>query len=529
MGPITDYLDLERYLQDRRIAQGLTWKELGKQFGKGESWMRHVCSRIKRMETDAANAGVEGMGLRGKDAAYFLALVRARYGVDWVQRADAIAHLWVHGTATTTPEGLEEDIAWLQQQPLGVWAVQALRHCTGFDGTPGEVAQILRSPSDREHCARSLADLASHGPPHPIGSPLHHVWPQRTAHHREACQRIMTAHQERGSGAKYSVCVSAAVAPDVLERLVVNAEHVAARITAFGTAPDPTSVILMQVVLAPFSVPVTVGPDVIGQPEVLAKKVKDEFDNPAEISWRRYVRQRLEELGRTQRELAEHVGMSHTWVCNLLSYRFELSQTKKPILAPMMELLDLDLDQQYELQALVEATSPDPLVRSNAIRRLEERSRLGWAINTALNVTPFDRPSWRDVVVRELALIDALPDDAATLGQTTVPPISTEDAAEALDGLGQIDTPLIATARSTNDMAHRRHTTWLQALEERLAADDPTVRAWTRVVPVPADGFDEAIKQLKDMLVQATKYEDPPTAGEATVFHLRGSVVKLTR
>jgi uncharacterized protein (TIGR02147 family) len=153
--------------------------------------------------------------------------------------------------------------------------------------------------------------------------------------------------------------------------------------------------------------------------------------DPAEgvtTDWRGFVRARARSLGLSLRGLAGEAGVTPSWLSNVLSGTRGLDPQHVPMLAAAMRLDGPDTEL---FEALVDLETGSPRARRAAWALIAARSR-----QSATALPPPDGMDllsrWYIPVVMELARCEGFRADPEWIAHTVRPPITPEEAQEAL-------------------------------------------------------------------------------------------------
>lgn len=533
MFDLRDYIAPVKCLHALVADRGVSWSQVARRCGKSEAWIRKVRHARLSPSAETVDALAQALDVGEDDLTYWRALWDTRSPLRRT-RALALATLWTHGRTDRVHPAPEAE-RWLQTQPLTVWAVLALSACDDWTAAPEAVGARLRPPISASEAASALRELESR---QLLPSP----WlerpptaPDRIPTHREAIQRVRHALSARwGRSDRFSIGVTFSLPHEALQQMHRDLEHLVTNVTGLAYADAPQQVMMLNIASVRCSGPVDMDYRTRRSPPRAPRHDATPatlWDNPTAVSWQDAVRARLAELDLTQRDLARALQLHFTLVSRLLSHRHDVHQLREPrrAVSTITRFLQLDDMQTAELRALIDVTHPDADIRGPAYQFLLIRRRAGLALTSGTEPRVAPLAEWYDTVVSELELADALPTDPQVLGELIVPPITAEEASNALARTGRLDAQALHVTTPGGPEALHRHIGWCDAIDRILASDQhDDVRMWTVAAPASAAGFAEARELVMQWLMRFTQHAEQPARGTAAVRHLRCSLLSMS-
>jgi uncharacterized protein (TIGR02147 family) len=148
--------------------------------------------------------------------------------------------------------------------------------------------------------------------------------------------------------------------------------------------------------------------------------------------YRRFLIEELKRRDQSRLDLAQALGLSHSMMSQVLTNKRKLRPTLVPTLA---DFLGLDDDERHMLAALVDLDNESDFARQSAWAAVQARQRY-LAEQTPpedLVVAAFGR--WFVAAIYELASCEDFKADPRWIAQTLNPPITAEEAEDALQTL----------------------------------------------------------------------------------------------
>lgn len=152
------------------------------------------------------------------------------------------------------------------------------------------------------------------------------------------------------------------------------------------------------------------------------------MDDSNPLDYRRFIAEALKARGMQQRDLADALGRAPSAISLMLSGQRSLDPE---LVEPIAAALRLGADEAGYFAALVDLESRSPRARRNAWATVAatQRHRAEAGLSVALAAAA-ERPSFATIV--ELASCDGFRPEAAWIAGTLLPPITVEEAQEAL-------------------------------------------------------------------------------------------------
>lgn len=148
--------------------------------------------------------------------------------------------------------------------------------------------------------------------------------------------------------------------------------------------------------------------------------------------WRGFLRLRLDELGLRQGDVSQAVGNSASWISNLMSRRRHLDAKWVP---GLIRALRLDEELGRFFAALVDLEGGSAAARRNAAAVIAGVRRQRASLESLRDEALLAASTWYVGAVIELARCEAFRPDPAWIARTLFPPITPEQADEALTTL----------------------------------------------------------------------------------------------
>lgn len=511
MSDIRQYGDFLAYLDHWVSQPGRSWKGLAEAIGKSVAWMRKIRNRETELSLENAEDLAAALDLSAEDRPYWLALARAA-GSDVRERALARTTIWTEGDPQLTAVPPRAGHPWLQEQPLSTWFAAARPGARAANGP-------LRGRDVLEH----------HAPQRP------HLQPERLHHHREAIERVREAVLARmTTSSRLSTGITFAVDARGLVRARQFLHRMGLLLKGLWESGSET-LLLAQLSMVPASRAfTTVKPTPVEEqpppPELdPSSPMGLAFGNAAQVSWQDVVRRRLSELGMTQRDLAAAIGRHYTWVSRVLDYTIDVHRSEGGVVERIMNALQLHEDTRSEFRGLVDLTHPEVGRRAEAADYIAARVNVGFVLTEDVDRGPLRQPHPYDDVLKELIIHGALPDSLEAAARLVVPPITPDQAADAVARVAVRPNWLEVQYAAPIDSPERRagfdkHAAWCEVVAAQQGVPDACNT--TLVVPAPSDGVAIAREMIDREFTVLLQEIAVPAGTRATVRHLRCSVRK---
>lgn len=253
--------------------------------------------------------------------------------------------------------------------------------------------------------------------------------------------------------------------------------------------------------------------------------------------YRRFLREELKRQGKTSAQLGESIKRSKAYVSLVLSGARKLDPEVVP---SVNELLGMDEDEARYFAALVDLESDSPRARSNAAAVVKSRSKhheVSGKFDDEDAVAFYQK--WYVASVFELVACDGFLADPRWIAATMFPPITVEQAEEALavlrrleriedDGNGSVRqrskvhwSPVELPVGRASEIALEAHRTALALAAEGLAEFRHNERYMAFISSaMTEERYHAVMTRLKEMMLELVDLAAQPEENPNRVFHL---------
>lgn len=538
---IREFDNFFAYLNARVKDLGLTNKQLAEDHtppgvkARSEGWSRKMRNNgalpgpvdLKRLTTV--------LKIPEEDRTYWLTLHRAAHK-DPSEHAEARGYLWTHGQPSLRQVDPSETTEWLMEQPLTTWIVAHLARDP--ESTAEEMLGGMRCPLSRNDLEAVLTEVRRRDVPTALRTP--HLQPRRGAHDLEAHRLGTVAQVNRWGDHKQGQNMTFAAGDEIREQVEAQLGRLVENLKALASE-EVGPVILATLSLTPLSGPAAAAPQSTAtetsasQPPSLPADMLPSWENPTGVPWEDVVRARIDELGLNMSDLGKRVGKSKSWVSRVVGYRISVHDGDPQTLINLTDALRYRSDdERLEFSQLAYFIHPNPKTRMDAAAFLDQKMRTGGlSVLASVAPAPPRHSHWFDLVLEELAGLEALPKDPLEVAQLVQPPISREQAIDAIRRLRGTPPGLNVHPEQEIDAPGGKDALlsklqWQDTLERAWAhAEEPTF-ARTVVVPIAPEQFalarslvHKALQEVADLLTPVS------TAPTVRAYHLCTSLLEV--